>query len=127
LAYGVFGITDGPLFGWAYLFIIEGCLTTLFAIATFFILPKDIRSARFLTTAEKDVGEARLSLENAEAQSNTFSWKEAGLEFMTIHPYIRILINIAFGVPLSTAANFVAIVTVRLGYSVVTTNLVRKN
>ena len=38
LAYGMFQITpSGGLFVWSYLFILEGCLTVVIAIAAYFI------------------------------------------------------------------------------------------
>jgi cytochrome c oxidase subunit IV len=125
LAFGMFQVTPSSgLFVWSYLFILEGCLTSLIAIATYFILPKDISTAYFLTHAEKDAGNLRIELDSMEARSNKWVWSEAISEFKTIHAWARLAIAFAVGILPHVSANFLAIMTVRLGYSVVKTNLV---
>lgn len=124
LAYGVFQIKGGPLFVWAYLFILEGCLTCLIAIAAYFILPGDIDDAYFLTAVEKEVAIARMRTDTTQALAPKFIWSEALSEFRTIHAYARVLIAFACGLLPQSSANFLAIMTVRLGYSVTKTNLV---
>lgn len=124
LAYGVFHITNGALHSWAYLFILEGSLTTIIGIATAFILPKDIQSARFLNAEEKRVAQLRIVLDNAEALSTVFSWSEAISEFKNVHFWIRAFIAITYGLLPNVSANFLPIMTARLGYNVVITNLV---
>jgi MFS family permease len=123
LSFGVFQMRTPGRYQWFYLFIIEGSLTMFFAVTVSLIIPKDIRSARFLTEREKDVGEARILLDSAGSLSNAFSWKDAVLEFRTPHPYIRIIIAITYSTLLNSNNNFLAIVVSRLGYSTVKTNL----
>ena len=110
---------------WFYLFIIEGSLTIFFALVTLLVIPKDIRSAWFLTEDEKCAGETRLLSDSAEGLSNAFSWSEAFLELKTPHPYIRVIIGITYSTLLNSNNNFLAIIVARLGYSAVKTNLVR--
>ena len=125
LAYAMFQVTpSGDLFVWSYLFILEGCLTCLVAIAAYFILPKDISSAYFLSAAEKSVAEYRIELDSMENRNDHFVWSEAIAEFKTIHGVARILIAFSVGILPNASANFLAIMTVRLGYSVTKTNLV---
>lgn len=124
LAYGVFQIKGGALHVWAYLFILEGCLTCLIAIAAYFILPGDIGDAYFLTAVEKEVAMARMRTDTTQALAPKFVWSEALSEFRTIHAYARVLISVACGLLPQSSANFLAIMTVRLGYSVTKTNLV---
>ncbi|KEF59821.1 uncharacterized protein A1O9_04669 [Exophiala aquamarina CBS 119918] len=123
LAYGVFQITGGALHVWAYLFILEGCMTCLIAIAAYFILPGDIGDAYFLTPTEKKIATARMQMDATQVQAPNFIWSEALSEFRTIHAYARILIAVACGLLPQSSANFLAIMTVRLGYSVAKTNL----
>ena len=125
LAYGMFQIRGGSMFVWSYLFILEGCLTCLIAIAAYFILPRDIESAYFLSPVEKQVAQARMAIESANVEEGKFIWREALAEFRTIHAYARVLIGITCGILPQSSANFLAIMTVRLGYSVTKTNLVR--
>lgn len=124
ISYGVFQLhTDH--YQWFYLFIIEGSLTMLCAILTFFIVPRNIRSCRFLTEAEKNVAEMRILAESAQALENNFSWREAVGEFRTIHPYVRIIVAITYSTLQTSNNNFLAIIVGRLGYDAVKTNLVR--
>lgn len=125
LAYGMFQVTpSGDLFVWSYLFILEGCLTVLVAIVAYFVLPADIKRAYFLTQVEKDMAEMRIQLESMQNRNDKFVWSEAVTEFKTIHGVARVLIGFSVGILPNASANFLAIMTVRLGYSVTKTNLV---
>lgn len=125
LAYGMFHIKpSGHLFVWSYLFILEGCLTCLVAIIAYFVLPKDIPNAWFFTQGEKEVAEARMQLEFMQNRSGKWVWSEAISEFKTIHGWARVVIAFSVGILPNASANFLAIMTVRLGYSVTKTNLV---
>lgn len=124
LAYGMFQIKpSGGLFVWSYLFILEGCLTCLIAIAAYFILPADIAHAYFLTQEEKDAAQLRMELDGMEQKNDKFVWSEALAEFRTIHSFARLLIAFSVGILPNASANFLAIMTQRLGYSVTKTNL----
>jgi len=123
ISYGTFQMHTHH-YRWFYLFIIEGSLTMFVALVTFFIVPKSIRSCRFLTEAEKNVAEARILAESAEALENHFSWKEALSEWRTPHPYVRIIVAITYSTLLTSNNNFLAIIVGRLGYDTVKTNLV---
>ncbi|KZV96590.1 MFS general substrate transporter [Exidia glandulosa HHB12029] len=50
----------GGLDGWAWIFILEGILTVIIGIGIAFILPSSIRTAKYLTLAEKDAAESAL-------------------------------------------------------------------
>ena len=126
ISYGVFQMRTHH-YQWFYLFIIEGSLTILFALVTVSIIPKDIRSCRFLTEAEKNVAEMRILAESAEGLENNFNWKETLSEWRTLHPYIRIIVAITYSTLLTSNNNFLAIIVGRLGYSTVKTNLVCSN
>ena len=53
LAVGTFQIKNTSLHPWRYLFLVEGSLTVLFSIFTFFYLPKSASEAPFLNDEEK--------------------------------------------------------------------------
>lgn len=127
LAFGVFHITSGSLYSWSYLFILEGCLTVLIAFIALLVLPKSPRAAYFLSEAEKNVAEKRILLDSVESLENHFNWTEALSEFKAPHIYIRIVLMFNAGVLVGSNGNFLAIITARLGYSVVKTNLVISN
>ena len=125
LAYGMFQITpSNGLFVWSYLFILEGCLTCLIAIIVFFALPADIAHAYFLTQAEKDAAHLRMELDGMQHQTEKFVWSEALAEFKTVRSCARLVIAFSVGILPNSSANFLAIMTQRLGYSVTKTNLV---
>jgi MFS family permease len=125
LAYGVFHIPDGRnLFTWSYLFLLEGSLTLITAIVAAFVLPKDLQTAYFLSEEEKTAGATLQLLDSVQQTSSEFKWSEALSEFRTLHFPVRAAIGFTFGVLLNSNANFLAIMTQRLGYSVVKTNLV---
>lgn len=125
LAYGTFQLQPAPgLFVWSYLFILEGCLTCFFAAVAFFILPADIDRTWFFTPAEKDAARLRMEIDSMQVQTGKFVWKEALAEFKTIHSHARLAIAFTVGVLPHASANFLAIMTQRLGLSVTMTNLV---
>ena len=124
LAYGIFHINNGKLYPWAYLYLVEGSLTLLVAAVAFFVLPRNLQTTYFLTQAEKEAGTALQLMDSVSEVTTVFSWAEALSEFRTWHVYVRMIIAFTFGVLLNSNANFLAIMTQRLGYDVVKTNLV---
>ncbi len=124
LAFGVFHIKSSKTYSWAYLFILEGCLTVLVAIVAVFVLPESPRKARFLTEQEKDAAEQRILADSVESLENKFVWSEALYEFKSPHIYVRMVMQCTAGILVSSNGNFLAIITASLGYSVVKTNLV---
>lgn len=54
----------GGLKGWRYIFILEGILTVIVAVASFWMLNDYPDTAKFLTEAEKIVIAERLSLDS---------------------------------------------------------------
>ncbi len=124
ISFGVFQMKNTGHTQWFYLFIIEGTLTLAIAIGCFFILPLNIRSAWFFSKEEMDTAEKRILTDSAEHLEVKFNWKEAVTEFVTPHPYIRMITGITFGTVLNSNASFLAIIVSRLGYDTVKTNLV---
>lgn len=127
IAFGVFHIQTekgSRFFSWSYLFFIEGGLTCLWAIATFFLLPSTTQAAWFLNDEEKEVARIRLERDSLASLEQKFNVKEALGEFLTMHGYIRLALAFVGGTILTSNANFLAMIVKRLGYSVVKTNLV---
>ncbi|KAK5725229.1 hypothetical protein LTR17_013098 [Elasticomyces elasticus] len=91
--------------------------------SAYFILPQDISRAYFLSAAEKEMAETRIRLESLENRNDKWVWSEAISEFKTVHGWARIVIGMAVGILPNASANFLAIMTVRLSYSVTKTNL----
>ncbi|KAL0061216.1 hypothetical protein AAF712_011975 [Marasmius tenuissimus] len=77
LAYGIIkmhGIGGRP--GWSWIFILEGLFTVVFGAMSFFILPRSVDRARFLTHEEKRYVNAKLQEDSAHAEEKAFSWEE---------------------------------------------------
>ncbi|KIW36987.1 uncharacterized protein PV06_10885 [Exophiala oligosperma] len=123
LAYGLFHIHNAGHYSWSFLFFTEGSLTILCGIFLALVIPRTLQSARWLGQDENAAAESRLLKLWTDKINPAFSWSEAFLKLKTFYIYIRSLISISFGVLLASNANFLAIITVRLGYSTVKTNL----
>lgn len=71
IAYGCFSI-HGNLWGWQYLFIIEGTCTIGIALLTPFWLPKGPGQARFLKDTERAYAERRMVVDAAANLDSTY-------------------------------------------------------
>ncbi|KAJ5885353.1 hypothetical protein N7495_009863 [Penicillium taxi] len=74
----------GGLEGWRWIFIIEGLLTFLCGVVSFFVLPNAMNSAKFLTAEERELGREMLMLDHPKqeegssvtAHEESFQWSE---------------------------------------------------
>ncbi|KAJ5500698.1 Major facilitator superfamily domain general substrate transporter [Penicillium expansum] len=73
----------GGLEGWRWILIIEGLLTFVCGVLSFFFLPNNLESASFLTAEEKAFGRKRLMLDNPGSlegsltpEAESFKWSE---------------------------------------------------
>ncbi|KAJ5184540.1 hypothetical protein N7491_007593 [Penicillium cf. griseofulvum] len=72
----------GGIEGWRWILIIEGLLTFVCGVLSFFVLPNSLESASFLTAEEKEFGGKRLrldspgSLEESPPEAESFKWSE---------------------------------------------------
>ncbi|KZP01749.1 MFS general substrate transporter [Calocera viscosa TUFC12733] len=64
IAFGVFQI-NGSLYGWQYLFIIEGAVPILLSFAAPFVLAKEAKTAWYLTPEEREYAEKRMIIDAA--------------------------------------------------------------
>ena len=128
LAYGVFQLPGGKtLYTWSYLFLLEGGITLVTAVIAFFVLPRSIQTAYFLTEEEKQAGTMHQLMDSMNNTTAKINWAEALSEFKSWHFPLRAVIGFSYGVLLNSNANFLAIMTKRLGFGVVKTNLVRSD
>ncbi|KAJ5435654.1 hypothetical protein N7445_006539 [Penicillium cf. griseofulvum] len=73
---------SGGIEGWRWILIIEGLLTFVCGVLSFFVLPNSLESASFLTAEEKEFGGKRLrldspgSLEESPPEAESFKWSE---------------------------------------------------
>jgi len=71
IAYGAFNL-NGSLWGWQYLFLIEGGITILLAIITPLWLPAGPGTAWFLSKSERAYAEKRMIMDSAENLSGSY-------------------------------------------------------
>ncbi|KAK9363575.1 major facilitator superfamily domain-containing protein [Lipomyces starkeyi] len=105
LAFVVFQIQNSRLEGWRWLFIIEGICTVLAAMGASFFLPRDVSSARFLTSEERSLAFTRIQRDSSAVVNEPLK------------------IQVCLGVPLQSVTLFLPQIVERLGYSTIKTNL----
>ncbi|KAL7420442.1 hypothetical protein Q5752_004392 [Cryptotrichosporon argae] len=123
IAYGTFGIERGTLYGWQYLFIIEGVVTIAIALCTFFVLPKSPATARFLTPREREVARVRLLRDASEQTDTALTWTVFFAPVLEPRFYVLGIVALCYGTASSLASNFLSIIIARFGLSTVETNL----
>ncbi|KAL0257257.1 hypothetical protein SLS55_008067 [Diplodia seriata] len=123
ISFGVFRIQHVSIPGWKWLFIIEGAMTVVIAVAAFFWLPASSSSAWFLTGAEKAAGLARARRDASGAAAEEY---DTGAMFRSWRSWKFVpwcAISFTYPVAFATASNFLPQIVARLGYSTVKTNL----
>ncbi|CZR66961.1 related to putative tartrate transporter [Phialocephala subalpina] len=124
IAFGVFQIKSGSLFGWQYLFLIEGGLTVLGGIVAILVLPKSAATAYFLSEEEKALAYHRIAANSSTVVDSEFSFRDAISVFAKDRLWpIYMAIGFCVGVPLFSVSNFLPQIIAQLGYSTVKTNL----
>jgi MFS family permease len=82
LARGIASIGHaGGLSSWRWIFVIEGMLTSIVGLVTYFFLPNNLATARFLTPVERELAQRRLINNIApgldgQTQHEHFEWSE---------------------------------------------------
>ncbi|PWN50359.1 MFS general substrate transporter [Violaceomyces palustris] len=76
LAYGLSHVKTADYKGWCFIFIIEGILTVVVGVVSYFLLFSGIESATFLTAEEKQYMTDRVKYDGNEiAMNDEFAWK----------------------------------------------------
>lgn len=122
LAFGVFQIKSS-LYGWRYLFLIEGACTFLFSIFAYWYLPKSAAEATFLNEEEKALAFHRIQVDSSSIVGEKFNFKDSVGIFKEPTTYAFLAIEICLGVPLQSVSLFLPQIVARLGYTTVKTNL----
>ncbi|KKY19946.1 putative major facilitator superfamily transporter [Phaeomoniella chlamydospora] len=80
---------------WRWIFIIEGILTSVVGIASYFLLPNGLSSARFLTDEEREYGVQRLANDKSKGQTGStgesvekFQWSEVARGFFSVQTWL---------------------------------------
>jgi len=116
--------------GWAWIFILEGIFTTVFGLASWFIIPAGPTDIKYLSAVERETYCASLAQDwsgdaDADGQSKEiFSWSEVTSVF-TDAPHVMLLLLPLFfsGVTLFGLANFTPTIVSAFGFSATRTQL----
>ncbi|KAM3548476.1 hypothetical protein ARSEF4850_009389 [Beauveria asiatica] len=95
IAAGIFHGMDGAggLAGWKWLFILQGAVTFVVAIAGYFLLPDFPLTTWWLTQEERDLAYNRMELDTVANKGETSTWK--GLEQAAKDPMVWIFCAMA--------------------------------
>lgn len=123
ISYGVFQIDNPHVKGWQWLFIIEGALTVIVAVISFFWLPESPATAWFLTEEERAARLARSMRDGSYQVGSHFNLQDCFQTWTDWKFPIWCILCFTYPVAFSTTSNFLPQVVARLGHDVVTTNL----
>ncbi|KDR84326.1 hypothetical protein GALMADRAFT_707697 [Galerina marginata CBS 339.88] len=121
LAFGIINMNrvgDKP--GWAWIFILEGLLTFVFGIISFFLLPRTPGHARFLDEKEKEYVISKLREDGATGKNeaaDSFSWREVGMAFRLPQVWLLAVAFFFDGTILYGLAYFTPSIVQGLGYT----------
>ncbi|EUC28382.1 hypothetical protein COCCADRAFT_109327 [Bipolaris zeicola 26-R-13] len=118
IAAGIFhGLSDvGGISGWKWLFILQGAVTFVIAIAGYFLLPDFPHNTWWLTQEERDLATNRMALDTVGNQGETSVW--AGFRQAGKDPMVWIFAGMAhMHLAANGFKNFFPTVVKTLGFS----------
>lgn len=112
------------LYGWQWIFILEGIATVVVALVAFFFVHDFPETARFLTEEEREYVMWRLKYDGNEAnsgelveQNDARDWKYVRAAFTDIQVYVHILLYFGIVVPLYGISLFLPSIINGLGFT----------
>ncbi|ETW81273.1 major facilitator superfamily [Heterobasidion irregulare TC 32-1] len=107
------------LSGWAWIFVLEGVLTVLCGILSFFLLPREPSKLRWLTRHEKAVYVEMLREDwSGDAEDEKFSWAEVWSVFLNAPHFIILCVHFFVGgITLFGLATFTPTIVNALSFS----------
>ncbi|GES65217.1 MFS general substrate transporter [Aspergillus terreus] len=123
ISFGVFQIGYPAVHGWQWLFIIEGAMTLITGIVSFWWLPDNAQTAWFLNDRERAAATARLLRDTSSEVETKLDLKSCFRTWKDWKFPIWCIITFTYPVAYATAMNFFPLIVQRLGYSVIKTNL----
>jgi len=120
MAYGIINLNGkAGHSGWQWIFIIEGAITVVFGLVSFFLLPSTPDHARFFNDEEKSYVKSKLREDGAiqDEATDSFSWGEVAKAFTSVHVIIVGIIFFFSGVVLYSLAYFTPSIVQSLGYT----------
>ncbi|KAF4121925.1 Major Facilitator Superfamily [Geosmithia morbida] len=124
LAFGLGHISD-DVHPWQWMYIILGCLTFLWSIPIFLLLPDSISKARFLNADERRFAADRVVVAGTGSTENT-KWKFDQVKECLMDPksWLILLIELATQIPNGGTGSFSSIVIKSFGFSSLESTLI---
>jgi len=115
----------GGLHSWSWIFIIEGLLTVVVGILSYFVLPNNVETASFLKEDERIFASARLhqdlpsrlSQDGSEHEHEKFQWSEVRRGVLNISTWLSALAYFGILAGLYSFGLFLPTIIVELGYT----------
>ncbi|KAG0244081.1 hypothetical protein BGW41_000509 [Actinomortierella wolfii] len=124
LGYGLAKLDGrGGLHGWQWIFIIEGLITIVVAIATYFLLPDFPGKARFLDDDMKELAEKRMTADAGPATEKHFSWRQFWMVYGDWKTYMHAIPYFLTMAPLYSLALFIPSIVKGFNYDALTSQL----
>ncbi|KAL1878101.1 hypothetical protein VTK73DRAFT_8062 [Phialemonium thermophilum] len=117
IAYGVghMNQTQG-LSAWRWLFILEGMPSVISSLLIWFLLPDFPETARWLSTAEKDLAAHRLATQGSHGDGDSLSWAVAKSTLLEWRLWAHYIIYFGISAPFSSLSLFTPSITAGLGF-----------
>ncbi|KAL1960493.1 hypothetical protein VTO42DRAFT_7792 [Malbranchea cinnamomea] len=118
LAWGIAHMRGvGGYNGWRWIFILEGLLTIVIAIAAYFFVYNYPATAGFLTSKEREFIQFRLRNDNDATRDEKFSWENVSKAFKDPKVFLYCLGFHTMSLPLYTLSLFLPTIIKDLGYT----------
>jgi phage shock protein PspC (stress-responsive transcriptional regulator) len=122
LAYGLLKIDSAHIRGWQVVFLFEGGVTVLLGILTFFILPKTISSAWFLSSEERAHAIRRMeldvtgTLEEGDNRDTSITKRDVLDVVKDWKKLFTVICNITTVLPVTAFTTFLPLIVQGMGY-----------
>ncbi|KAG0257248.1 hypothetical protein DFQ27_005211 [Actinomortierella ambigua] len=124
LAYGLAKLDGrGGLHGWQWIFIIEGLITVMVSMATYFLLPDFPSKARFLDDDMKELAEKRMVADAGPATEKHFSWRQFWMVYVDWKTFMHAIPYFLTMAPLYSLALFIPSIVKGFNYDALTSQL----
>jgi MFS family permease len=124
LAYGIAHLDGtGGLAGWQWIFIVEGGITVLVGIATYWLLPELPEKAKFLSPEERELVVQRLKIDAGPATETHFSWAQCKMAFLDVNVWIFLSGYVMGATSVFGLAFFVPSIVLSFGFGPVVTQI----
>jgi MFS family permease len=122
IAFGLLKINTPTIHGWQAVFLLEGGFTVLLGILSYFVLPKSLATAWFLTPEERQHAVRRMEIdlagtqEDADVNSTTVTRRDIVDTFKDWKKILTVVFNITTVLPVTAFTTFLPLVVQGMGY-----------